>query len=151
MSHSSILDIGTQRFAVLYRVNHCTLTWPSSTLNFDTTYTAQTGSFTLYFNNINLNDCKFKLSIKEGTANVDAAIFTLNQPVLTENDAQFPGEIYTVADHGSLTVATDKITQRVVYDLELKLEADRYDGEDNSRAFTFRVTVQGPCVNVAAN
>ena len=78
MSHSETTDNAELNFAVLYRVNRCTLQWPDSSLNFDTTYTAQTGSYTINFNDIDLNDCKFKLSIKEGTANVDATIFTLN-------------------------------------------------------------------------
>ena len=31
------------------------------------------------------------------------------------------------------------------------MEADRYSGEDNSRTFLFKVTVEKPCVNVAAD
>ena len=139
----------TAKTTVQYEVTgFCTQFWTHTALP-ATNYVLGEPVLTISFDQVSINDCPFKLEIYDitdpsNTTMANTELFTLKQPVLTDDPADLGSPKRVIVDSfGSLDVLGTELQESLSgnYTLRLDIISQRYPGETQKESIELNMTI----------
>ena len=139
----------TAKTIVQYEVTgFCTQFWTHTALP-ATNYVLGEPVLTISFDQVSINDCPFKLEIYDitdpsNTTMANTELFTLKQPVLTDDPADLGSPKRVIVDSfGSLDVLGTELQESLSgnYTLRLDIISQRYPGETQKESIELNMTI----------